>query len=331
MFKNQLARNMIQLKSSSRPIRSISFSPDGKLLASIGFDDMIRIWNTSNWKIQTKWKAKDQRFSSLVFTPDSASIITVRSNNQPIIWDVATGRTSGRAFGDDVADTISSDEVLLAIGRLLVVYSTTLRRVRQFTRLPEWSERSRNYAREQHTASFLADNATPNDDPVRSQFISPDATLVGTTLRDGTVCVWDPATRNEICSLGAPAPVMIATHPAQSDFWIQTVAFQPSGRSAVTASPLTLRSWDLETRTEIAIRRFKGKWLQTIAFTPDGRHLLVGGNDQIIRSLDPERLTDSTEFNWKIGEVQAIAVSPNGLTAAASGRKAVIVVWDLED
>jgi hypothetical protein len=37
------------------------------------------------------------------------------------------------------------------------------------------------------------------------------------------------------------------------------------------------------------------------------------------------------EYNWKVGGLTALAVAPDGLTAAVAGSEKKIVVWDLDD
>jgi hypothetical protein len=37
-----------------------------------------------------------------------------------------------------------------------------------------------------------------------------------------------------------------------------------------------------------------------------------------------------TTFNWQVGRVNSVALSPEGMTAAAGGQDGNIVVWDLD-
>jgi WD40 repeat protein len=65
-----------------------------------------------------------------------------------------------------------------------------------------------------------------------------------------------------------------------------------------------------------------------LAYVPDGQTLMSVGSDgdvrfwsgdlQLIRSID-----------WQIGELGAVAIAPDGLTAAVGGAED-IVIWDLE-
>jgi WD40 repeat protein len=65
-----------------------------------------------------------------------------------------------------------------------------------------------------------------------------------------------------------------------------------------------------------------------VAFLPDGQSLLSAGTDGLIKhwSLDGQLLRT---IDWRIGELGAVAIAPDGLTAAAGGAES-IVVWDLD-
>jgi len=73
-----------------------------------------------------------------------------------------------------------------------------------------------------------------------------------------------------------------------------------------------------------------GAWLSAIAFSPDQRFLLTGDAAGLVRQWDLSSNQVARSFNWNIGEVSALAVAPDGLTAAVGGSDGRVVIWDLD-
>jgi WD40 repeat protein len=80
--------------------------------------------------------------------------------------------------------------------------------------------------------------------------------------------------------------------------------------------------------------------LNDAAFTPNGQRLFTASHDGTVRSwgMGPPGALEGFEwkvralktYDWKIGRITALAVAPDGLTAAAGGEKGQIVVWDVD-
>jgi WD40 repeat protein len=69
---------------------------------------------------------------------------------------------------------------------------------------------------------------------------------------------------------------------------------------------------------------------RSLAFHPSGRYLLAGNNDATARLIDTETWQIAKQFTWDIGRLTAVAISPDGMLAAAGGNQGRVVVWDLD-
>jgi WD40 repeat protein len=74
---------------------------------------------------------------------------------------------------------------------------------------------------------------------------------------------------------------------------------------------------------------FGKKHCTGLAFTPDGRSVLAAGNDGTTRRLDAATWAETGRWDWKAGKVRSVAVSADGLTAAAGTNTGRVILFDL--
>jgi WD40 repeat protein len=119
------------------------------------------------------------------------------------------------------------------------------------------------------------------------------------------------------------APVVLATG--------NMLAVSPDGDKLFGANGSRLMVWGFQVG---ALRRkLKGHLAPVIGLTttPDGRKLWTASIDATVRQWDVETYRCTQCYGLKIGPLGCVAVSPDGLTAAAGSRhNGHIAVWDLD-
>ncbi len=73
-------------------IRAIDVSPDGSLVASVGNNLVVRIWNTSDGKLVREMKGHESYVYNVRFHPSGQHLATGDLMCNLIHWDVATGK-----------------------------------------------------------------------------------------------------------------------------------------------------------------------------------------------------------------------------------------------
>jgi hypothetical protein len=166
--------------------------------------------------------------------------------------------------------------------------------------------------------------------PVQAIAFSPDGTLLATGGYDGTVRLWDLATRRPIAS---PVIRDMPTLP------IESVAFSPDGTTLAIGGYRTLRLWDAARQRLISdLPIHPGDAILAVAFGQDGKTLDTSGIDGTVQAWDNAtgRPAGGGPLTGGTGEVLRAAFSGDLRTLATSSitltRTAVkqdVELWDV--
>lgn len=164
-------------------------------------------------------------------------------------------------------------------------------------------------------------NPIQADSEVLSVAYGPDATRMASATR--WVTFWDIEQRQP---LGEP----LRGHKSNTT----EIHFSPDGTLLASGNlDNTVRLWDVENRTLIAVLRpgaEKGS-INTLAFSPNSKQLASSGRDGIIRLWDVQPQSAPQQvLEGHNGTVKSVAFSPDGSTIASGGIDGTVRLWDRE-
>jgi WD40 repeat protein len=70
------------------PVRSLAFSPDGKLLACGGWDGRVRLWDAQSLQFVGSLLGKPTRITHVAFNHDGSTLVASYEDGEVIRWDV---------------------------------------------------------------------------------------------------------------------------------------------------------------------------------------------------------------------------------------------------
>jgi Tol biopolymer transport system component len=149
---------------------------------------------------------------------------------------------------------------------------------------------------------------------------SPDSKLLASAGIDGTVRLWDIASRKQLNVL-----------KGHTDDWVRAVAFSPNGKILASASrDKTIKLWEIPGGKELKTLTSHTDFVETVAFSPDGKLLASGSDDGTIRlwNAGNASFSEIKVINVPSG-VNSVAFSSDSKLLVSGGNDGVVRLWDL--
>ncbi|MBW4670291.1 MAG: CHAT domain-containing protein [Cyanomargarita calcarea GSE-NOS-MK-12-04C] len=283
-----------RLEKHKDEVTDVSFSPDGKIIATASKDKTVKLWSLDGAQIQTLKGHKDWvrsvRFSS-------------------------TGKTIATASWDGTVKLWTTE------GKLMTTLTGHNTKVYSVSFSPDGktiaSADAKGYVKVWTLEGKFIKTFKAHDQPVLSLSFSPDGNTLATASQDKTVKLWS---RNE---------KLLRTLTGHKD-WVWSVSFSPDSQKIATASrDETGKLWSIEGK-EIKTLKDDKNSVTSVSFSPDGKQIVTVGADQTIKIWDESGQKLQTLMSGHKDWIWSVSFSPDGKMMATASKDGTAKLWQLK-
>ncbi|HBL58909.1 MAG TPA: hypothetical protein DDZ80_10440 [Cyanobacteria bacterium UBA8803] len=286
-------REINRLEDHRDAVFKVSFSPDGKTLASASADRTIKLWSTDG-KLQKTLDGHEDSVFSISFSPDGQTLASASLDGTVKLWttDGKLLRTlNGSGQGIPSVSFSPDGQTIASADRAGIIQLWQ----------PDGSLRM---AWKGHNNSVL------------DVSFSPNSQLLASASLDGTVKLW---------SLQGKLLTTLKGHNAA----VQSVSFSPDGQTLASASlDGTLKLWNVRGRLLKTLKSHEDG-VFSVSFSSDGQTIASASQDGTVKLWNRDGNLQTTLKGHQFW-VNSTSFSPDGKTLASAGSDRIIRLWNLK-
>jgi RNA polymerase sigma factor (sigma-70 family) len=281
-------KDLVTLKGM-RGIRTVTHSPDGKILATGHFGGDIILRDPDTGEEQATLSGHKTGVNSLAFSPDSKRIASAGLDQIVKIWDVETKKESHVFHGHKgmvfAVAFYSSGKAIVTSGE------------ENIARVWDLDTGKEKFPLIGHRIG------------IEAVAVAPNGKFLATACWDGTVKFWDAESGKQAGEL-----------PKQES-GVYALAFAPgdSSRLACATQKGVISVWDVNERRPVSLPGNHTNSAWSLAFTPDGKTLASGSSDKTAKLWDVANAKEIATCDTGTPAplpVRALAYAPDGQTVA---------------
>jgi WD40 repeat protein len=285
------------LGGQAKSVTAVSFSPDGKRLATASDDTTVKLWDVNTGKEIQTLRGHTDVVRDVSFSPNGKLLASASRDNTVKLWDANTGKEIDTLRGHTdwvwgISFSPDSKRLASASGDKTVKL---------------WDV----------SAGKEIQTLTGHTDGLRGVSFSSDGKRLATASADDTVKLWNASTGKEIQTLTGHT----------NSVW--GVRFSPDGKLLASSSlDKTVKLWDANTGKQIHTLRGHTNSVWGVSFSPDSKRLATASDDITVKlwnaSTGKEIQTLTGHTHW----VRGVSFSPDGKLLASASADKTVKLWN---
>ena len=300
-----IGTTLLTYRGHSDTVGGVSWSPDGRLIASASNDGTAQVWNAADGSDVFTYHSSYVG-GSIAWSPDGTRIASAGDATVQV-WDATTGSNVLTYRGHSQAQYVS-------------------------VRAISWSPDGKQIASAGDDTTVQVFDATSGNttctyrghaDGVYAVSWSPDGTRVAsgggkinTGYGDTAVHIWDPTTGENVLIYQGPSSEVAA------------IAWSPDSKRIASANiSNTVYVCELNSGNTIYTYHRHLHAVMAVAWSPDGKRIASAGVDTTVQLWNAGDGSNAFTYRGHAGWVESVAWSPDGTRIASASDDKTVQIW----